>query len=323
MSGKHHAQTCPHPSHSDRLADCSLRRRIPRSSDPADRAAGGRQRHRQYRAHSGGRVDQGARPARGRRRPAGRRAHPRARPGGEIGARWLHARHGADRRARHHAPHRQEAALRHRARLPADRADHARPSSARGFAQTAGQVDPGADRLCQGQSRQADQRLVEQRLARPCRRRIVQIHDRHQDRARALSRRRVGDPGPDGRPRRHHVREPAIDRAFRARRPGAPARRQRRHALAGVPGSADHRRGGARLSGADLDRRDRAGRRAASDRRQAQCRDQPGDQVGFVQGEVRQDRRRAGRRHAGRFRRHDPADSAKWGDVIKRAGIKF
>ena len=84
------------------------------------------------------------------------------------------------------------------------------------------------------------------------------------------------------------------------------ARRQRRHALAGVPGSADHRRGGARLSGADLDRRDRAGRRAASDRRQAQCRDQPGDQVGFVQGEVRQDRRRAGRRHAGRFRRDDP-----------------
>ena len=30
---------------------------------------------------------------------------------GEIGARRLHARHGADRRARHHAPHRREAAL--------------------------------------------------------------------------------------------------------------------------------------------------------------------------------------------------------------------
>ena len=63
--------------------------------------------------------------------------------------------------------------------------------------------------------------------------------------------------------------------------------------------------GVSRLSGADLDRRDRAGRRPAPDRRQAQCRDQQGAQVGSVQGEVRQDRRRAGRRHAGGIRRND------------------
>ena len=108
--------------------------------------------------------------------------------------------------------------------------------------QAAGDVGRGADRLRQGQSRQADQCLVEQRLARPCRRRIVQIHDRHADRARALSRRRARDHRSDRRPCRSDVREPAIDRAARARRQGARARRQRRHALAGVPRSADHRR---------------------------------------------------------------------------------
>ncbi len=41
------------------------------------------------------------------------------------------------------------------------------------------QVGQGADRQGQGQSRQAHQRVVEQRLARPCRRRVVQVHDRH------------------------------------------------------------------------------------------------------------------------------------------------
>ena len=61
----------------------------------------------------------------------------------------------------------------------------------------------GADRLCQGEPRQADQRFVEQRLARPCRRRAVQVHDRHQYRARALSGRRAGDQRPDRRPCRH------------------------------------------------------------------------------------------------------------------------
>ena len=59
----------------------------------------------------------------------------------------------------------------------------------------------------------------------------------------------------------------------------------------------------ARLSGADLDRRDRASRRAAPDRRQAQRRDQQGALVRGLQGEIRQDRRRAGRRHAGGIRR--------------------
>ena len=48
------------------------------------------------------------------------------------------------------------------------------------------QSGQGADRLCQAESGQAFQRIVEQRLARPCRRRIVQVHDRNRHRARAL-----------------------------------------------------------------------------------------------------------------------------------------
>ena len=59
--------------------------------------------------------------------------------------------------------------------------------------------------------RQADQRLVEQRLARPCRRRAVQVHDRHRYPARALQGRRAGDQRPDRRPRPPDVREPQLD----------------------------------------------------------------------------------------------------------------
>ena len=117
-------------------------------------------------------------------------------------ARRLHARHGADRRARHHPPHGGEAALQHRARLPADRAGDARASAARGVAEIGIPLGEGPDRRRQGQSRQAHQCLVEQRLARPCRRRAVQVHDRHEDRARALSRRRRRDQRPDRRARR-------------------------------------------------------------------------------------------------------------------------
>jgi tripartite-type tricarboxylate transporter receptor subunit TctC len=65
---------------------------------------------------------------------------------------------------------------------------------------------------------------------------------------------------------------------------------------------ADHRRDGARLSGADVDRRHRAGRRAAAHRRQAQRGDQQGPHDRRLQDEIRRHRRRAGRRHAGGFR---------------------
>src|SRR5262245_19529901 len=67
--------------------------------------------------------------------------------------RRIHALHGADRRARHHPPHGGEAALRHRAGLPADRARDARTSSARGLAHAAVQIGAGGHRLRQEQSR--------------------------------------------------------------------------------------------------------------------------------------------------------------------------
>ena len=80
--------------------------------------------------------------------------------------------------------------------------------------------------------------------------------------------------------------------------------RHRRAALARLPRPADGRRGRrAGLCGADLERRDRPGRHPAADRRQAQRRDQPRDQFAGLQGALRRDRRRAGRRHA---RRNSP-----------------
>jgi len=62
----------------------------------------------------------------------------------------------------------------------------ARASDAGGVAAIAGQFGAGADRLRQKESRQTFECIVEQRLARPCRRRAVQIHDRHGDRAHSL-----------------------------------------------------------------------------------------------------------------------------------------
>ena len=95
----------------------------------------------------------------------------------------------------------------------------------------------------------------------------------------------------------------------------------RRSPVAGLSRFADHRRGRrARLFGADLERRHRAGRRAAADRRQAQCGDQQGHPV-----------RRAfkarfaaiGDEPAGgtpeEFAALIASDSKKWGEVIKRA----
>ena len=67
-----------------------------------------------------------------------------------------------------------------------------------------------------------------------------------------------------------------------------------------------------------------AGRRAAPDRRQAQRRDQPA----LIQSDAFKERFAAiGDEPAGgtpeEFAATIKADSAKWGEVIKRAGIKF
>ena len=66
----------------------------------------------------------------------------------------------------HHAAHGGAPALRHRARLPADRAGDARPSAARGVADSAVPVGQGTDRLRQGESRKAA-RMRRRATARP------------------------------------------------------------------------------------------------------------------------------------------------------------
>ncbi len=93
---------------------------------------------------------------------------------------------GTDRRAGHQPASGGRPALRRRARFSADRAGAARTASAGGVADDAVSVGQGTDRLRQAESGQAFQCVVEQRLARPCRRRIVQVHDRNRHRARAL-----------------------------------------------------------------------------------------------------------------------------------------
>ncbi len=98
-------------------------------------------------------------------------------------------------------------------------------------------------------------------------------------------RRRAGDQRPDRGTRAADVREPQLDCAVRALGRGARAGRERRPPVTGLSRSADHRRGRcAGLCGADLERRHRARRRAAADRRQAQRGDQQGDPVGGLQG---------------------------------------
>jgi tripartite-type tricarboxylate transporter receptor subunit TctC len=65
------------------------------------------------------------------------------------------------------------------ARLAADRAGDARPFAAGGVAEVRIPYGQGTGGRSQEKSRQAHQRLVEQRLAGPCRGRAVQVHDRH------------------------------------------------------------------------------------------------------------------------------------------------
>ena len=198
-------------------------RRLSRQADPPDRSAGARQRHR--RAWRGCSAPSSARSSASTivvdNRPGGALTH-RPRPDREVGARRLHAS-AWDRSARSPSPATWWRSCRTTSSATSSRSRW----SARGHlllaVSTALPVDvgEGADRARQAEPRQADQRLVEQRLARPCRRRIVQVHDRHQHPARALQGRRAGDHRPDRRPRAAHVRDPDSSRSMRTSRAGA------------------------------------------------------------------------------------------------------
>ena len=91
----------------------------------------------------------------------------------------------------------------------------------------------GADRLCQGQSRQAQLRLAGHRHRRAPDRRTVQLDGRRQDQPRAVSRQRAGAQRSDCRPRRHHVRRTGAVDAVCARRTSS--RRWRSAATSGSP----------------------------------------------------------------------------------------
>ena len=91
---------------------------------------------------------------------------------------------------------------------------------------------------------EAPERVLEQRVAGPCRRRALQVHDRDRDRARALQGRRDGDQRPDRGPRPGDVGEPELDLAARALGQGEGARGERRAPLAGISRAADDRRSG-------------------------------------------------------------------------------
>ena len=85
-----------------------------------------------------------------------------------------------------------------------------RPAGARRQRRGAGQERAGAHRLRQEERRQeAELRQRRHRIGASHRRRTAQAEDRHRHAARALSRRRPGDPGPGGRPYpdqlRHHA----------------------------------------------------------------------------------------------------------------------
>ena len=158
----------------------------------------------------------------------------------------------------------------------------------------AGERRQGADRLRQGQSRQADLRLAGRRRLGPHRRRAVQAADRHRHHARAVQGRGAGGAGPGRRPCQHDVRRGVAGARADPGRPRAAARRHHQAARGRAAGRADHDRD----RHADGDRRlvrpARAGRHAARRNRLAQPRGRQG-----VRGAGRQrPLRQAGRGHA-------------------------
>ena len=152
----------------------------------------------------------------------------------------------------------------------------------------AGELRAGADRLRQGQSRQAQLRVVGQRHVDPPRRRTVQDDGRRADDARALQGQRAGAHRPARRPGAAHVRQPAVVAAADQGRQAARARRDQRAARVRAARRADRRRGrAAGLRGVVVVRPAGAGRHAEGRRREAQRRSREVARVAGGEGEAR------------------------------------
>ena len=136
-------------------------------------------------------LQQKARQAGGDREPAGRRPGHRHQRRGQGRARRLHAGARQSVRPHHLAAASRPGALQHAAGFRADRAHAVGPIGAGGRSQAADPQRRRADRLRQGQSRQAQLRLARRGLVHPRLDRTVQGHHRHRHGARAVQRRRT------------------------------------------------------------------------------------------------------------------------------------
>src|SRR5690606_6855843 len=223
---------------------------------------------------------------------------------GSRGARQagrLHAVRGFDRQHDQSHPLRK-AQLRFQAGFRAGGAAGHHSEHPGGASQAADQVGAGIHRLRQAASRQADLRVVRQRLVHPPVVRDLQDGNRHRHPACAVSRQRPGGGRSAGRAGGFHVRQPALVAAPREGRQAARPGRDLAGAGALCPRRADA--GGVRpagLFGAVLVRGDGARQDAAARRRQAERGHQPGPgQRRHARSLCRRRLRAAGRaQHAG------------------------
>ena len=196
------------------------------------------------------------------REPHRRRRRDRRRSGRQGAARRLHAADGQQRPARDPP---------HLAKLPYDPMKDFAPVILMVTVPNMLVVHPSvpaktlrrADRLRQGQSRQAQLRLAGHRRVRPHRGRAVQARGRRRHRARALQGRGAGGAGPRRRPRQHDVRRGVARARADQGRQGARARRRAKQRVAVLPEVPTWPSRAIRLRGRRLVRAAGAGRHAA------------------------------------------------------------
>ena len=193
-------------------------RQLSEQADYLHRSIRCRQHHRRHQPHHRPAPrDRARRDGRGRGQ-AGRERRDRGDLRRARGAGWLHRVHEHQQPAFGGAQPQQERALRPGEGFHAGHANRQLHFDPRGQSGHTGKDHSGADRLCQGQSGQAD---IRQRQHLGCRRRRdVQVLGRHQPRPCALSKLAAGGPGRD--------RRPGVDDVHRPRR--RPSQRPSRQA---------------------------------------------------------------------------------------------